>query len=299
MTQGTFADIAQKNDQELETLAEEDKALAALEADLRAAETRVFLAQQRYEQSAQQVAKDLATADLPSNEGNVGKPIDEAELTGTPDHEPTEKHNKGSKNAGALSDKAVNRQKWLEKRAQEGRVRQATLRARDRLRRGQRAKKFDYGGGSTDGDAAAAPAAEAKPAAEDEEKKESPVNETLAVAEKELVSAEAQLMELLAKAEALNLPEDEEYYAEARKEGYLDEESQDLAEQYEAHHQEHHESHGGKNTSQLTDKQAGCKKWEAAHNKEQRDRENDKKVRDVRREEARNRKMDAANVDDA
>mmetsp|Transcript_36456 Transcript_36456/g.117879 ORF Transcript_36456/g.117879 Transcript_36456/m.117879 type:complete len:351 (-) Transcript_36456:186-1238(-) len=125
---------------------------------------------------------------------------------------------------------------------------------------------------------------------------------SLVAAEKELAAAEAQLKELLSKADALNLPEYEDEQAagglERQASATEPEVDEDHAARVEAHHDAQKESRGGKNTSSMTDKEISCKKWDDAHGKEARDREHDKKAREARREEARDMKSDAANVPD-
>eukprot|EP00932_Pfiesteria_piscicida_P006060 SRR837773.1598.p1 GENE.SRR837773.1598~~SRR837773.1598.p1 ORF type:complete len:467 (+),score=181.33 SRR837773.1598:58-1401(+) len=380
--------------------AEAERALEALEAALRAAERRAAEAERLYLLASRQVTEPRPPVPEPKVE----------DFDGTPDKEASEMHHKGHKNAGAMTDRAVRRERWVAKRAREGRVREATKRSRDLLRRAQRDLRFDHGVGADDSaPAPAAPSAQVngtskhEPVAPDSaqakdgakgiaerllciKERENAAEKRMALAkvmtggrdnyytfdpsdvladlkdrcllddvtcralldivegaapkqgarlhpsewlahaqkvstmqrvddrpfkeaelaylqcveernlfhaERELAAAEAQLKEVVGRAEALNLPDDDAYYRQVYSEVEVD---QDYAEQLEELHHPHKESHGAKNTSALTDKQASCKKWEAAHNKEQRDREHDKKVRDNRRGEARDRKADAANV---
>lgn len=422
MAETSFAEVAQKTDQELQELEQEDKALAALEADLKAAEDRVDLAEWHYELASRQVANELSK---PLTDGpaltRVGSTTEEPVVDAGDEaaaEKATEKQSKGSKNTSALSEKVVGRDRWVARRSQEKRVQEATKRGRERFRKAQRT--FDYGGGSADGgiEPAAAPAAPPAPAAQaapkptvaadsteakegakaiadrlkslkdrsdasekrgalakvvtggrdnyytfdpsdvvldlkerglldaaevaelqaiisgaSPTKRRLPPSEWLAhaqkvssvkraddkpvlesenaylkcveekslvAAEKELAAAEAQLKELLSKAEALNLPEDDGPAGGGlakQASGTGPEVDEDYADHVEDQHA-HKESHGGKNSSSMTDKQISSKKWEDAHSKEARDREHDKKAREARREDARDRKQDAANAPD-
>lgn len=420
----SFSEMAQKAEDELHDLEEEDKALAAFEAELQAAEERVEAAEARYNVATRKVATELAKPmyeEAKSGKALVQeeKPFAHDDTADSAEKNATEKHQKGTKNASAQSDKAMSYQRGVAKRAQEKRIRDATKRNRDRFIKNQRDKRgFDFEAGEagvgTDTQAAptaAAPAAKeaAKPrelvsadtpaakegalaiadrlskikesgdaaekrralakavtggrdnyytfdpsdvvadlrernlidaataseltaiieAAAPAKGKRLPPSEwlahaqkvstvanveqkpfteseltylksvedkTLVAAEKELAAAEAQLQLLVLRAEAMKLLEDEEGGADRHVASAELEVDQDYAAQLEEQHERHRESHGTKNTSAMSDKEIGCKKWEANRDKESREREEQKKATDTKRGDARDRKMDAANA---
>jgi hypothetical protein len=173
MAAESFVDVVQKTDLADEELEQESKALAAVEKELRAAESQVAVAEARYNLARRQVAKELSkpleeekprsraqsTSQDPSVDVDAANEMAESQGGHSP------KVSKGSKNAGAMTDKQVSSQRWLAKRAAEGRVRDATKRARERLRRSQRDKKFESLEVATlQGDAGHAAQAEARPA---------------------------------------------------------------------------------------------------------------------------------------
>lgn len=169
---GAWKEVVQKNDEELASLEQEDRALAALEADLQAAEERYDLAEWRHGLATRRVAQELAKPLLEgpvrngsgSQEEKDPSPAAEQAADSAEQQGHTQKGTRDTKNAGARTDKEVSRDRWLSQRASEGRVREAHKRARERLRRGRRDAKQQAAGG--DGlEVAAAEASLAAPAA--------------------------------------------------------------------------------------------------------------------------------------
>mmetsp|Transcript_13485 Transcript_13485/g.29756 ORF Transcript_13485/g.29756 Transcript_13485/m.29756 type:complete len:427 (+) Transcript_13485:283-1563(+) len=140
----TFAEVAQKTDQEIAEIEAQEKALRAVEAHLIIAEKKFQAAEARYNVVARKVAEEAAK---PLEEPAAPAQVVEKEVE--PDDDvaaaaeahATEMHHKGTKNAGALSDKVVSSERWLAKRAQEHRVREAAKRGREVIRRRQRDSK--------------------------------------------------------------------------------------------------------------------------------------------------------------
>mmetsp|Transcript_79790 Transcript_79790/g.200779 ORF Transcript_79790/g.200779 Transcript_79790/m.200779 type:complete len:428 (+) Transcript_79790:96-1379(+) len=177
MSSESWTGVVQKNDQTEAELEQESKALAAVEEELRIAEEHVAAAERRYNLARSQVAKELAKplVDQKPNQSGVHSTSEvtgaDADAAETLDSH-VQRASKGSKNAGAMTDKEVSRDRWLAKRAAEGRVRDATKRARERLRRGQRDKKFEsLDPDALQGDAEVPVNAEPQPATSETSKK--------------------------------------------------------------------------------------------------------------------------------
>uniref|UniRef100_A0A6V0E5S1 Uncharacterized protein n=1 Tax=Zooxanthella nutricula TaxID=1333877 RepID=A0A6V0E5S1_9DINO len=144
-----YAAVAQKVDQVDAELAQEDKVLAAMEADFQAAEARVEVAEARYARSRRAIERELgngaaspapARAAAPSGQQEDTK--DEEDEERKVDKDPTRRESHASKNTSARPQKEVNRDKWIAARAEEGRVRERATKARERLRRNARDRKF-------------------------------------------------------------------------------------------------------------------------------------------------------------
>mmetsp|Transcript_13554 Transcript_13554/g.31883 ORF Transcript_13554/g.31883 Transcript_13554/m.31883 type:complete len:437 (+) Transcript_13554:61-1371(+) len=122
----------------------------------------------------------------------------------------------------------------------------------------------------------------------------------LASAEAELEAAETQLSTLVSQAEACfsQLPSDsvEEPEPVVPAVGAELEVDEDEAERWEAQNDPQRESRGSKNTSALPPKVVSKEKWLAARGEESRAREEERKVRDARRAEARDWKVGAADI---
>jgi len=120
----------------------------------------------------------------------------------------------------------------------------------------------------------------------------------LLAAEAELAAAEAQLQGLVQKVETKHPEVLASESPELTRQAALSEPQvdEDEAERLEAQHDCELASKGKKNTSALSDKVVSAQKWEAARGAEAREREKEKIARDARRTEARDRKLDAADV---
>jgi len=120
----------------------------------------------------------------------------------------------------------------------------------------------------------------------------------LVAAEAELAAAEAQLQGLVQKVETKHPEVLSGESPELRRQASPSEPKvdEDMAERLEAQHDGDRESKGKKNTSALSEKVVSAQKWEAARGAENREREKEKIAREARRTEARDRKMDSADV---
>lgn len=140
--------IVRKSDEADAELEQESKALVAVEEELVSAEARVAAAETHYNLARRQVDRELAKplVEEKTEQRNVQPTssidTDAAEAALKDGH--SQRVPKGSKNTSAMTDKEVSRDRWTAKRAAEGRVRNATKRARERLRRSQRDERFDW-----------------------------------------------------------------------------------------------------------------------------------------------------------
>jgi hypothetical protein len=117
-------------------------------------------------------------------------------------------------------------------------------------------------------------------------------------AEAELDAAEARLQQLIRDTE-VSYPLDEEDEAGALNPAGDQQVDLDYAAKLEAQYDPKKESHGSKNTSQLSEKVVSSEKWKAERASETRDREKGVIAREARRSEGRDKKFEAADVDDA
>jgi len=143
----SYTDVAKKADQVGAELEEEDEILAVMEADLHAAEARVEAAELRYRKARRAIERELAQEAEASVAGagvtaGVAAKEDIPELQA--DKEPTHLGSHTAKNASARTDKEVSHERWVAARAAEGRVRDRATKARQRLRRNARDRKFQW-----------------------------------------------------------------------------------------------------------------------------------------------------------
>ena len=155
-------------DQENQTLKKNDVLLDVIEADLNALEAQMEKAEVRYQQARQRLTRKLEEgAEKPTEakhsphiQPSEDHPIDEAEALPPADHK--HQHHKHlqrePKNAGALPDKVVSRQRWVAARNTEKRARESAKRAREMLRHRQRDRKMEAGYVSQEAEVSAAPA---------------------------------------------------------------------------------------------------------------------------------------------
>mmetsp|Transcript_56027 Transcript_56027/g.157147 ORF Transcript_56027/g.157147 Transcript_56027/m.157147 type:complete len:394 (-) Transcript_56027:100-1281(-) len=116
-----------------------------MEADLQAAEARVEAAEGRYRRARRAIERELADEAAPAAQGpheTTPAPEDVPELEA--DKEPTHLASHTAKNTGARPEKEVSRDKWLAARAAESRVKNRATKARERLRRSARDRKFQW-----------------------------------------------------------------------------------------------------------------------------------------------------------
>ena len=178
-----WSEVAQKQDQEDQKLKKNDVLLDVIEADLNAMEAQMEKAEVRYQQARQRLVRKLeegkdkpadAKPHSPHIQPSEDHPIDEAEALPPEDHKHQHhKHlHREPKNAGALPDKVVSRQRWVAARNTEKRARESAKRAREMLRHRQRDRKMESGYVSQDVEATTpeepapaprAPAASASP----------------------------------------------------------------------------------------------------------------------------------------
>ena len=161
-----WSEVAQKQDQEDQKLKKNDAMLDVIEADLSSMEVQMEKAEARYQQARQQLARKLEERkekpegkQSPHIQPSEDHPIDEAEALPPEDHKhPHHKHlQREPKNAGALPDKVVSRQRWVAARNTEKRARESAKRAREILRNRQRDRKMEAGYVSQEAEASAAP----------------------------------------------------------------------------------------------------------------------------------------------
>jgi hypothetical protein len=144
MADDSFAGVAKKVDGEMVQLDEEDQTLAALEEDLQAAQSRLDAAEIRFALALRRQAAELAKPldEKATEKASVPADVKLEEMNGPDPKEPTLKGTADTKNAGAKSDKEVKREKYVAKRDREMRVRDATKKGRDKLRKAARDKRF-------------------------------------------------------------------------------------------------------------------------------------------------------------
>merc|ERR1719203_51800 len=372
---------------------------------------------------SRQIAEELAKSDEKQAKAStpvLGEGRNEP-TAGVPDDVPehTQKVSTATKNTGSRTEKEVSRDKWLAARAAEGRVKDATKKAKDRLRKGQRNRRMMFvnepgspvhAGSVEEAEPAKAETSAAKPREplyESDEvkngaeglaerlkslgerpnpaekhaallkvlsggrdnyftsnpsdvlsdlKERGMVDEALATAlhgllkeppakgtgvpeaeqlahaqkmsnierkddqpfkeaehmylkwidkkdlqnaEAELDAAEAKLEELIHYVEVCYpLGGEQEESGEPAKVVDGSQVDIDYADKLQRQHEPKSESHGSKNTSALSEKVVSSEKWLAARGEEGRDREKVKIAREARRGEARDKKMEAANVDE-
>mmetsp|Transcript_40054 Transcript_40054/g.95669 ORF Transcript_40054/g.95669 Transcript_40054/m.95669 type:complete len:439 (-) Transcript_40054:258-1574(-) len=150
-----WSEVAQKQDQEDQKLKQNDVLLDVIEADLNAMEAQMEQAEVRYQHARQRLARKLEEGkDKPAEakhsphiRPSEDHPIDEAEALPPEDHK--HQHHKHllrePKNAGALPDKVVSRQRWVAARNTEKRARESAKRARELMRNRQRDRKMEAG----------------------------------------------------------------------------------------------------------------------------------------------------------
>eukprot|EP00439_Symbiodinium_sp_Y106_P046411 s4461_g5.t3 len=160
-----WSEVAQKQDQEDQKLKQNDVLLDVIEADLNAMEAQMEKAEVRYQQARQRLTRKLEEGKDKPAEGkhsphiqpSEDHPIDEAEALPPEDHK--HQHHKHlqrePKNAGALPDKVVSRQRWVAARNTEKRARESAKRARELMRNRQRDRKMEAGYVSQEVEAAA------------------------------------------------------------------------------------------------------------------------------------------------
>lgn len=149
----SYAGAVQKVDADVAKMDEDEKAIAELEAQLAAAEARVKAAEDRYSLVVRQMEEKDKPAKPTKEQVPVGPGPGLAEVEAkvpSDDIEPASKGASGAKNTSALTDKQVSSQKWMAKKAAEGRVRDKAKKARDQLRRNARGKRMQYDQGPED-----------------------------------------------------------------------------------------------------------------------------------------------------
>jgi hypothetical protein len=150
-----YADAAQKIDAENADFEKDSQVLEALEADLEAAQAAFDSAEARYKSVSRAVAKEMAAPrEVPTPQQRVYTEVDVEEKVAT-SAEPkvTEPVPHGEKNTSARTAKEIGRDKWEARHAREIRVREATKKYKEKVRRGARDAKYaqaDFDGAEVD-----------------------------------------------------------------------------------------------------------------------------------------------------
>lgn len=143
-----YADVAQKIDGETAEFEKDSQVLEALESDLAAAQLALDKAEARYNQVSRWVAKELSKstseeAAPPQTVYIEEKEVDvDDKVAAFAEQKLSEPVPHGEKNTSARAAKEIARDKWEARRAQEIRVRDATKKYKEKMRRGARDAKY-------------------------------------------------------------------------------------------------------------------------------------------------------------
>jgi hypothetical protein len=143
-----YADVAQKTDTEDAEFEKDSQVLEALEADLAAAQAAFDAAEAHYNLVARSVAKEMAKptteeATVPKTVFVEEKEVDaEGKVAASAEQKLSEPVPHGQKNTSALTTKEISREKWEAKHSREIRVREATKKYKEKMRRGARDAKY-------------------------------------------------------------------------------------------------------------------------------------------------------------